>query len=274
MAADQPPGFVPRGRLRALVYGALLASAHALHKMGNGFLFTAAGVLRRDELQAASIDQYRFFNISTADVDSGLTPGEREFYPRYLRPGDRVLLVGCGTGRDLIALRELGYDVTGLEPIQELVDIARMHLARRGMSAPLLTGPIQTADLNGTYHGVIFSGCCYAMMQGEALRVATLKRLLNHLDPNGRVIISYQGGGQSGLGHWVTRVSARLTRADWSPEPGDTFTRDFAVAGLIRYQHAFAPSEFARECEAAGLNLFADEWFDDGCRYAAAERRR
>lgn len=275
MPADRSPAFVPRSRVRSLAYRGLLAFAHACYKTGNGALFAAAGLLRRGELQAASVDQYRSFNISAADVDAGLTPGEADFYRRYLRPRDRVLLAGCGTGRDLIGLLALGYDVTGLEPITELVDIARTHLARRGISAPLETGLIQTAALNDTYDAVIFSNGCYAMLQGQAARIATLSRITDHLAPNGRVFVSYQPAThQSSLGRWLTRAAVRVTGGDWTPEQGDTFTRDLFVAGLIRYHHAFTSLEFARECQAAGLDVLADDVFDEGCRYAVAERRR
>ena len=274
MPADRQPAFVPRTPLRSLAYRALLGSAHALDKAGNGCLFTAAGLLRRGELQAVSVDQYRVFNLSAVEVDAGLSPGEQQFYGRFLHGRDRVLLASCGTGRDLIGLQVRGYDVTGLEPIAELVDIARQHLARRGLSAPVMTGLIQTADLRGLYDVVIFSNGCYALLQGAASRIATLNRITTHLAPGGRVIVSYQPARQqSTLGRWLTRTSLRLTGGDWTPEPGDTFTRDLSVPGLMRYHHAFTCSEFARECEAAGFAVLADEDSDEGCRYAAAERR-
>ena len=271
MAADRPAPFVPRGRLRSLAYRALLASAHGLYKAGNGCLFTAAGLLRRDELQSASVDQYRVFNVSAVEVDAGLSPAEAHFYRRFLHPRDRVLLVGCGTGRDLIGLQTLGYDVTGLEPIAELVELARGHLARRGMAATIETGLIQTAELRGRYDAVIFSNGCYSLLQGSAERIATLLRVAKHLVPGGRVIVSYHPARhQSPMGRRLTRAAARLTASDWTPESGDTFSRDLLIPGLIRYHHAFTPGEFARECEAAGMTLVADERYDEGYCFAAA----
>ena len=257
-----------------MLYRALLTSAYGLYKAGNGCLFVAAGLLRRDELQSASVDQYRTFNVSAFDVDSGLSPAEQLFYSRFLRHKDRILLAGCGTGRDLIALQQLGYDVTGLEPVPEVVELARQHLARRGLSALVQTGLIQNAELGGRYSAIIFSNGCYSLLQGSAVRIATLNRVAEHLTPSGRVIVSYHPASrQSRLGRWLTRTAAWLSGGDWVPEPGDTFSRDLYVPGLIRYHHAFGPTEFARECEAAGLTLLADETFSEGYRFAAAERR-
>ena len=276
MAADErPPGrFAPRTAFRALLYRALVASASYFYKAGNGCLFMAAGLLRHDELQAASIDQYRTFNVSPFEVDAGLSPVEQVFYGKFLHEKDRILLVGCGTGRDLIALHLLGYDVTGLEPVPEVVALAQQHLARRGVSVPLQTGLIETAPLNGRYDAIVFSNGCYSLLQGSGLRVATLRRVAEHLAPAGRLIVSYHPAkAQSRLGGWLIRTTSWLSSGDWTPEPGDTFARDLFRPGLIRYHHAFRPEEFARECEAAGLSVIADQMFSEGYRFAAAERR-
>ena len=274
MLVDRP-SFAPRGPLRAPLYRALLASAQGLYKAGNGCLFLAAGLLRRDELQAASVDQYRRFNVSAIDVDAGLSPAEQYFYGRFVRPNSRVLLAGCGTGRDLIGLQLLGHDVTGLEPVAEVVELARQHLNRRGIAASVELGLIERSDLRDRYDAVIFSNGCYSLLQSSAMRVDTLRRIAGHLAPGGRVIVSYHPGRpQSRLGRWMTWAAARLAASDWIPEKGDTFSRDLYVAGLIRYHHAFAPGEFARECEAAGLTVIADEPYGEGYVFAAAERRR
>lgn len=274
MPGDRRATFVPRGPVRGLLYRALLASAHGLYRAGNGCLFTAAGLLRRDELQAASVDQYRKFNVSAIDVDAGLSPAEEYFYRRFLRARDRVLLAGCGTGRDLMALQVRGYDVTGLEPVAEVVALAKQHLARRGLVAPVETGLIETAELRGPYDAVIFSNGCYSVVQSSAVRVAALRRVADQLAPGGRIIVSYHPAAQqSRIGRWLIRAAARVSGADWVPERGDTFSRDVAVPGLVRYHHGFAPGEFARECDAAGLAVLADEQYSEGYFFAAAERR-
>lgn len=275
MPAEGSGAFRPRSPGRRLAYRALLAFSHAAHKIGNGALFTAAGLLRRNELQAASVEQYRVFNLSDVEVDGGLTSSERNFYPRFIEPGCRVLLIGCGTGRDLIALQELGYDVVGLEPMIELVEIARQHLSRRHSAASVREGLVQTAELGGPYDAAIFSNGCYSLMPGAAERVATLRRVAEHLSRRGRIIATYYPYPpvpQSAAGQWLTRAAARLSGADWIPERGDTFSRDSALRDIVRYHHAFVPAEFAAECEQAGLQVIAHETSADGQMFAAAER--
>ena len=273
MPTERSRTFRPRSPVRSLVYRALLGFAHAAHKMGNGALFTAAGLLRRDELHAASVEQYRVFNLSDVEVDAGLTSAERQFYARFIEPRGRVLLVGCGTGRDMIALQEIGHDVVGLEPIAEVVEIARHNLARRRSAATVRQGLVQSAELGGLYDAVIFSNGCYSFVPGSVERIGALRRVAEHLSPRGRIIISYHPAtAQSAAGRWLTRAATRVSGAGWVPEPGDIFSRDNAVRDLIRYHHAFACAELAAECAQAGLYVIANEPTSDGQWFAAAEQ--
>src|SRR5206468_721188 len=74
----------------------------------------AAGLTHLEDVHAAIARQPENDGVVELGEDyatSGLTDWEAAFYPRFLRPEDRVLLVGCGRGRDLLALRERGYRV-------------------------------------------------------------------------------------------------------------------------------------------------------------------
>ena len=275
MPADPIPGFVPRSFIRSVAYHSLLTISRAFYKAGNGALFTAAGLLRRDELQGASVEQWRRFNVAPGDVDAGLTPAELDFYGRFIPANSRILLIGCGTGRDVLGLEALGHDVIGLEPGSDLSEQARQHLARHGSAAEIRTGLVQSAELGGPYDVAIFSNGCYSFLQGSAVRVAALQRVAASLTPDGRIIVSYHSTTRhSAIGRWLTRTAARVSGADWTPEDGDTFTRDSHVAALIRYHHVFASREFAVECEKAGLHMLVEDPSRDWQWFAAAERPR
>lgn len=47
-----------------------------------------------------------------------------------LHPKARILDAGCGSGRDLIAFSERGFDTTGMDASQEMVRIARKNSGR------------------------------------------------------------------------------------------------------------------------------------------------
>jgi SAM-dependent methyltransferase len=87
----------------------------------------------------------------------GLTYWEQELYPRFLRRDDRILVVGCGTGRDLVALLQRGYRAAGLDLSSGCTATARDVLAKRGLEADVFTGDIATVKLPGSFDAFVFS---------------------------------------------------------------------------------------------------------------------
>jgi SAM-dependent methyltransferase len=222
-------------------------------------MYAAAGLLRREDFRAASRLLWRNYGTLTEDIDGGLEVWERRMYEAVLKPSDRILLVGCGAGRDLLALREMVYEVTGLDPTPELVDQARRNLARRGVTATVREGFIETSDLGQSYDVVVLAGNCYSFLLTAADRISTLARIKAHLSPEGRVIITYTGAARRPpLAIQVTGITSRVAAADWRPEPGDAFTRDPVTHRLLRYEHMFVAGEVARECAEAGLRVVRD----------------
>lgn len=255
--------------LRRALHRALWSCSRLSGKSGNAFLYGAVGLLRAAELEEAGLEEWRDFSVSAPEVDAGLFPDERRFYARVLRPSDRVLIVGCGAGRDLIALGASGFRVDGIDRSPALVDATRAHLARRGVRASVRTADARDVELDELYDAVIFSNGCYSFIRSAATRIATLRRVGAHLAPGGRIILSHHPfKGQSRIGHAIIRVSARMGRVDWSPEPGDVFSRR-AFGGPLRYRHDFAPAALAAECDAAGLRVVLDQEPLDVLRFTA-----
>ena len=261
VTSDAAHRFRPAGRLRSATYGLLWHACELFRRGSSACGYLAAGVLRDQELQVAMRIQFGNFSASADEVDEGLNPFEHRVYTKWLRPSGRVLLVGCGAGRDLIALHRLGYDVTGLEQSPDASESARQHLLRVGLTASVLTGSIERVELEHDYHAIVFASSCYSNMRGSALRMATLARLKSHLSPGGCLIISYIGSSasQSPSGVALMRLSARLASSDWWPEPGDTFVRPF-WADVLYFTHAFRAGEVAQECAAAGFHAVAEEF--------------
>ena len=252
-------GFAPVGAFRSLVYRVLWFVATALQKTAAACVHLSAGLLQRADLRAGS--KRMWTNKAPApDVGIGLEAWEKRVYDRVLRPHDHILLIGCGEGRDLVALLEAGYAVTGLEQSPQLAQQARAHLNARKLAAVVLETSIEDAVLNAAYDVMIFSMFSYGLIPGSAERVRTLVRLRTSLAPGGRIICSYvTSNGHSPAGLGLTRASARLARNDWLPEPGDTFAPAPGDKRLLFYQHYFPPQGFAAECAQAGLQIAREE---------------
>ena len=216
----------------------------------------AAGALRRPELQAAIAEKWH----DVARLEDGDRLGwhawESEFYGAHLRPGDRVLLVGCGAGRDLVPLIERGHEAAGLDLSAEVVDLARQRLARRGLSAPRYVGAVEDAVLPTDFDAAAFSWLCYGYLPGSEARVRALRRLRECLRPGGRVLLSYplREEPRSVWPARMTRLASRVLRSDWCPEHGDLFLLSGRGRRLaLHYEHHFVPEEFLAEARRAGL---------------------
>src|SRR5437879_6256755 len=146
---------------RTVSFVLLSSAARALDLAGRTAIHLAAGTLRLRDLRRAITDAWEEFGRSEDAILGGLMPWESALYDRFLSPADRILVVGCGTGRDVIALLKRGHRVEGLDHGARAIALARRMLEREGLSAELYTGPIETVALPGSFDAFIFSWFCY-----------------------------------------------------------------------------------------------------------------
>jgi SAM-dependent methyltransferase len=90
--------------------------------------------------------------------------------------GDDVLLVGSGSGRELVALVGGGYHVTGVEPARRAVATCRRQLEMRSLTADVIEGFFEDVALPRRFDVIIFSGCCYDFIPESRRRIAALRK--------------------------------------------------------------------------------------------------
>ncbi len=244
---------------RRSVFALGWATGWGLQAAGRAVTYVAAGALTRETLRAAIARNWETFGLDESYILSGLMPWEQECYDRFLRPEDTILLVGCGTGRDLIALLRRGHHVEGLEPAGPALEIAQQMLDKLELRASLHRGAIEATELPRTYDVVIFSWYCYGYVPESRVRVAVLEKARAALAPGGRIILPYMPSPRRRtLPVRLTRLVARLTGSDWRPEDGDRVWVSLADWRFVHFEHQFEEAEVQAEARAAGLRVVFD----------------
>ena len=233
------------------------------------FFYAAVGATRLNDLRNAIRREWDVAGQLSCDQDAyaGLLPWEDAFYSKYLQPGERVLVVGCGGGRELVALLERGFRADGVDVAPECAELARQALAARGLTGEVHPTAIEDLPLQGEFDAIIFASLVYSLIPQLDRRVAVLRRVARHLRPGGRVLVTYvphTGRPPRPVLTKLARAVAALTGADWRPEYGDVLIPAGGGKMFTYFEHRFLPSEVEQEIGSAGLRVLAHETGDEG----------
>lgn len=196
-------------------------------------------------------------------IETGLQPVEREMVARHIRPGGRVLDIGCGAGREAIGFAREGFQVVGIDIAARMVEAARANAQREGLA---ITFRVQSAtDLDeppGSFDGAYWTGS-YQHIPGHALRIETLRRIMQGLTPEGALILLVAYGEERGLLSRsrlvdLLRKALRVLPGPWrQSEPGDVYMRETSEASDPQapcFYHVYSTAaEVQAEIEAAGF---------------------
>jgi SAM-dependent methyltransferase len=144
------------------------------------------------------------------------------------RPGLSILDVGCGPGRDLIALRDLGHVPIGLDGCAAFVKMAREHSGCEVLEQSLFELSLPTAG----FDGVFANASLFHVPRATLPRV--LRELFEALRPGGALFCSNpRAMGAEREGWQGERYGTYLSLESWSAL--------FEAAGFQLLQHFLRP---------------------------------
>jgi SAM-dependent methyltransferase len=104
-----------------------------------------------------------------------------------LRPEERVLDLGCGTGNAALLAAERSGEVTGVDPASRLLEIARARAAREGKKLTFRHGEAASLPMDDSAVDVILSVFALIFVPDPDAAAAEMSRVLA---PGGRIVLS------------------------------------------------------------------------------------
>jgi hypothetical protein len=210
------------------------------------------GLLRRETLLKINGDYYSS-SKRYGDPNynrSGLLPWESAMIAEYFQNCKRLLLVGAGGGREVLALRQLGYEVHGFECNSDLVRVANALLRGEATARVQFAPPDTCPTFQATYDGLIVGWGAYMLIQGRDHRTALLRKMRAHVGVGSPLLVSFFFRSPEARRFFVTTTVGnalrRLLRRG-NIELGDALEPE--------YVHYFTQEEIAEELREGGFAL-------------------
>jgi len=111
---------------------------------------------------------------------------------KHLEPGCSILDIGCGSGRDMLWLKNKGFSVSGFERSAGLA-----ALARQNTGSNVIEGDFETFDFSDVpSDAILFAGSLVHVPHEKLPQV--FKQAVAGLRPGGKVLLSLKQGNGTG----------------------------------------------------------------------------
>ena len=242
-------------RLYYVVRRGLSRAEVALWSIFTGFWL---GVLGRSSLNEIDDIYYRggqSKKFSPIDYRSdrynrtGLWAWETNVINRYFGESSAIAVLGAGGGREVLALRKLGFSADGWECQGDFAEVANRLLVEDGFEPSVSVAPRDTCPSGERgYTAAIVGWGTYTLIQGRRRRIAMLRALRDRVVEGSPVLVSFYARKEAERRYQLVAAIANAARVPLGrerAEVGDHLEPNFV--------HYFTEEELRAELEEAGF---------------------
>ncbi len=157
-----------------------------------GSVDACAAYRKKVDAVRSTIDYYNRIADSYYWTTVGIDMSKlRNAFAAYLPAEARVIDLGCGSGRDVMAFGDMGHEASGLDASKELVELAKERLEVKAS-----VGDMVTWRASEPYDGI---WCCASLIHlNEEEKKRFFGNLQYNLKPGGVIYISVKEGIETG----------------------------------------------------------------------------
>jgi SAM-dependent methyltransferase len=194
-----------------------------------------------------------------AQVADGLTPEEDALISWLCPHSTKILDLGCGAGREAIALVQRGHRVVAVDISRAMLRAAHRRTEELGLSIAYvwMPDPLRIPVPNAAFQLVLALAQLLSHISGREARVALLAEVHRVLAAQGRFVaaVTDRSANKDLYGEEAETLSDLERAAGW--EEGDLWVWQPSAAKLDTplFFHLHTEEELREEMKAAGLRL-------------------
>ncbi|MGE6782235.1 class I SAM-dependent methyltransferase [Ensifer adhaerens] len=156
-------------------------------------------------------------HVYNLDKYIGRSFGDIDYYrERLLGCRGPIVEPAVGNGRALIPLLEAGFDVSGFDASQDMLDYCRAHCTDRGFAPALSRQAFETFTYAQRFDAIVVPAGSLQLIADHGVASAVLTRFFDQLAPGGRLIFDLYPGDmvadlQPSIRSWQTETGDLLT---------------------------------------------------------------
>lgn len=137
-------------------------------------------------------DHPQYFDMVFRNETAAEVAFFEEAFERFAEgPVRRLLEPGCGSGRLVAEMAARGFQVTGLDLSQPMLDYLARRLKRRDLTARLVLGDMTRMSLADRFDAVFCTFNTFRHLIEESEAIAHLRSVADHLRPGGLYILGF-----------------------------------------------------------------------------------